>query len=153
MFNFFNTFVILFLISIIVLLIFMWRDIKYLKKGSCANVPEFTGDGTIYEKDITLPLVSTKAGGTLTFKKDGTFNIVGRFGGNSSTYPNNKWVYLKESCIIGVTLDPNMVAEIKKAPIAIDINNSIQYDAHKDLTIKFTLADILTSDITISEKK
>jgi hypothetical protein len=128
-------------------------DVKYLKKGSCANVPDFIGDGVIYEKDISLPLGLGNGGASLTFKKDGTFVIVGTFNGNSSTYPNNKWVYLKESCIIGVTLDPTMLAEIKKSPVSIDFDNSLHYNEHKQIIIKFTIAGILASEITVSQKK
>ena len=153
MVNFFNIVVILFLIAIIVLLIFMFRGILYLKKGNCVNVPEFTGDGYIYEKDISIPIIGKKAGATLTFKKDGTFVVVGRYGGNSVTYTNNKWVYLKETCILGVNLDPLLLAEIKKAPIAIDISDRLQYNEHKELTIKCTISDLIVLDLVVSLKK
>lgn len=131
----------------------MWRDIKYLKKGRCTNVPNFTGDGVAYEKHIDLHFHLGDGGTLLTFKKDGTFVIVGTFNTKSSKYTNNKWVYLNESCIIGITLDSIMLAVIKKSPVTIDFDNSLQYDEHKNITVKYTVAGVLSSEITVSLKK
>jgi hypothetical protein len=46
-----------------------------------------------------------------------------------------------------------MLAEIKKSPISIDFDNSLQYNEHKQIIIKFTIAGILASEITVSQKK
>jgi hypothetical protein len=129
----------------------MWRDIIYLKKGSCVNVPTFTGDGVVYEKSIKIPIINKTAGGTLTFKKDGTFVIDGQYGDNKATYTNNKWVYMKDDCVLGITLDPEVIKQINTVPVVID--NSLQYNSKKQLTIKLTIDNILSLDVVISPKK
>jgi len=46
-----------------------------------------------------------------------------------------------------------MLAEIKKPPVTIDFDNSLQYDEHKNITVKYTVAGVLSSEITVSLKK
>jgi hypothetical protein len=157
----YNIFVMLFLISICILLVFIWKDVIYLKKGSCANVPPFTGDNTIFDKDINIPFIGT-VGAKLSFNKNGTFIVVGhrdpdsdpsKGHDSSMTFPNNNWIYLKESCTLAVQLDPDLLVEIQKAPVKIDIDKSLYFDENSALTIKFTISGFLSQELTVPMKK
>ena len=134
-------------VAILSLLILIFMRVNKLQKGNCEGVPKFTG-GSSYTKTLTIPLINKTVTGNVIFNLDNTFTLDAEISNSKYSYPNNKWIYDENNCLLNIVLDPSLESDLKSYAT---INNVVNINRDGSLLVDGNVLGILPIQVSIQK--
>ncbi len=136
--------VLLFLIVISVLCYLIYKKVSISQ--SCVGVPNFNG-GT-YVKKITIPIINKVIDVTANCKTDGSLDINATVDGTVYDYPNNKWIYDKDSCKLIISLSSDLQGDVNTYA---NLDNEIVHNKDDSMTINAVIMNVIPLSVNLTK--